>query len=85
MLAILIFIYISNFLKVLKLHTKLGKPIPSTDPVVVGQTKASTTTQSTAKTVTSNTTKAAPVQPAPSAVKKVLATPKITFVGKLLQ
>jgi hypothetical protein len=52
--------------------------------VVVGQTKASTTTQSTAKTVTSNTTKAAPVQPAPSAVKKVLATPKITFVGKLL-
>ncbi|XP_045216764.1 zinc finger RNA-binding protein-like [Mercenaria mercenaria] len=67
--------------KVLKLHTKLGKPIPSTDPVVVGQTKASTTTQSTAKTVTSTTTKAAPVQPSTSAVKKVLATPKITFVG----
>lgn len=72
--------------QVLKLHTKLGKPIPSTDPVVVGQTKANTTAQaSTTKAVVSTTTKAAPVQTSTSAVKKVLATPKITFVGEYNQ
>ncbi|KAK3870153.1 hypothetical protein Pcinc_024583 [Petrolisthes cinctipes] len=45
--------------KVVKLHQKLGKPIPSTDPVVVGgTTKTSTTTAGTAvgaKTTTSGT------------------------------
>lgn len=46
-------------LQVVKLHQKLGKPIPSTDPVVVGgTTKTSTTTAGTtvgAKTTTSGT------------------------------
>ncbi|KAK8403589.1 hypothetical protein O3P69_000562 [Scylla paramamosain] len=48
--------------KVVKLHQKLGKPIPSTDPVVVGgTTKTSTTTAGAtegAKTTTSGTTAA---------------------------
>ncbi|XP_045591846.1 zinc finger RNA-binding protein isoform X2 [Procambarus clarkii] len=49
--------------KVVKLHQKLGKPIPSTDPVVVGgTTKTSTTTAGAtvgAKTTTSGGTAAA--------------------------
>ncbi|MPC42066.1 Zinc finger RNA-binding protein [Portunus trituberculatus] len=48
--------------QVVKLHQKLGKPIPSTDPVVVGgTTKTSTTTAGAtegAKTTTSGTTAA---------------------------
>lgn len=47
-------------LQVVKLHQKLGKPIPSTDPVVVGgTTKTSTTTAGStvgAKTTTSGGT-----------------------------
>lgn len=66
-------------LQVLKLHTKLGKPIPSTDPVVIA---ASTTTNSTTvKAPTTATTAKSPTTPT-TTVKKVLATPKITFVGK---
>lgn len=46
----------------MKLHQKLGKPIPSTDPVVVGgTTKTSTTTAGATegtKTTTSGTTAA---------------------------
>lgn len=111
----------SKHQKVLKLHTRLGKPIPSTDPVVVspGQTAGSTS----AGTVTTTTTAAAksPTSPTPTpgaaatttttstggmssssvvktltkpttaattiagqssqTIKKVMATPKITFVG----
>ena len=66
--------------QVLKLHTKLGKPIPSTDPVVVTTASASTTTKSAAST--SGGGKPAAPTAAPTA-KKVLATPKITFVGEL--
>ena len=48
--------------QVVKLHQKLGKPIPSTDPVVVGgTTKTSTTTAGAtegAKTTSSGTTAA---------------------------
>merc|ERR1712002_124288 len=33
--------------KVVKLHTKLGKPIPSVDPVVVGKTAPASSTAST--------------------------------------
>lgn len=38
-------------LQVVKLHTKLGKPIPSTEPSMVTQTSSSTTA-STSKTTT---------------------------------
>lgn len=73
--------------KVVKLHTKLGKPIPSTDPVLVTTTGTSTVT--IAKTTTSNsssfgsgtkTTTATKTSTAP-VVKKVVSSPKITFVG----
>ncbi|KAH9492954.1 hypothetical protein Btru_023915 [Bulinus truncatus] len=57
--------------KVVKLHTKLGKPIPSTDPVVSASNKASVKPAAT-KTVT---------VPSATASKKVLAAPKINFVG----
>lgn len=63
--------------KVLKLHTKLGKPIPSTDPVVVAASTSSSTT--TAKPAATATTAVKPTTT--TTVKKVLATPKITFVG----
>ena len=70
------------FLQVLKLHTKLGKPIPSSDPVVVGAAKTTSVATSVGKTTTM--AKPTPVAPVTtSAVKKVLATPKITFVGML--
>lgn len=71
--------------KVLKLHTKLGKPIPSTDPVVVGKTgknstgitssPKTTTIGSALKTVTPATT-GAPVTPK----KAITPAPKVNFV-----
>ncbi|XP_025076885.1 LOW QUALITY PROTEIN: zinc finger RNA-binding protein-like [Pomacea canaliculata] len=91
--------------KVVKLHTKLGKPIPSTDPVLVSSSGSSTavppkTTSSVSTThVTSSTTSSAAIAapktvvtktptPVPTSaaagfggVKKVIAAPKITFVG----
>ncbi len=78
--------------KVLKLHTKLGKPIPSIDPVVVTGTTGSTAASSTSKpsavatTVQKPPVKGTVVQPATSTgvTKKVVATPKITFVGEFL-
>lgn len=69
----------------LKLHTKLGKPIPSSDPVVVGATKATTAASTAAKTaVSAKPTVAASTPTTTATVKKVLATPKITFVGKVI-
>ncbi|KAK3579917.1 hypothetical protein CHS0354_012458 [Potamilus streckersoni] len=76
--------------KVLKLHTKLGKPIPSTEPVVV-----TTNTNAIAKSSSSGTTGTTSLSVAPKApaaikpgttfttgLKKVVApAPKITFVG----
>lgn len=65
------------------MHTKLGKPIPSSDPVVVGATKATTVETVAVKTATTAKPPVAPAAPATTAaVKKVLATPKITFVGR---
>lgn len=64
--------------KVLKLHTKLGKPIPSTDPVVIAASAAASATTAKASTVAAAATKVATTT---TTVKKVLATPKITFVG----
>ncbi|KAK3783611.1 hypothetical protein RRG08_020938 [Elysia crispata] len=59
--------------KVVKLHTKLGKPIPSAEPVV------------TPAVVTKPAAKPAPgkavVVQSNTAAKKVLAAPKINFVG----
>ena len=67
--------------KVVKLHTKLGKPIPSVDPVLVTK-GSSATTSSAASTVSSmpqtitNIAKPPTYQPV-----KQPAVPKITFVG----
>ncbi|KAL5005395.1 hypothetical protein ScPMuIL_018851 [Solemya velum] len=73
----------SKHQKVLKLHTKLGKPIPSTDPVVVSTTTTSSSVSKTATNTvqTSTATKPLAKPVTPVAAKKVLATPKITFVG----
>jgi len=62
----------SKHQKVVKLHTKLGKPIPSTEPVVTNATSKSSTKPASGKSV---------VVPSTTASKKVLATPKINFVG----
>lgn len=73
-------------LQVVKLHTKLGKPIPSTEPVVVTSSGSSTTT-TTSKAGTSKTTVTSTVKPVASSIlatKRVLSTPKITFVGKFI-
>ncbi len=67
-------------LQVLKLHTKLGKPIPSTDPVKQAQAAAaSAAAAKTTPAAAASTTAAAKGKPAVT-VKKA-ATPKITFVG----
>lgn len=59
----------SKHQKVVKLHTKLGKPIPSTEPVVAA---AASKPAKTGKAV---------VVPSPTAAKRVMAAPKINFVG----
>ncbi|XP_076465037.1 zinc finger RNA-binding protein-like isoform X2 [Babylonia areolata] len=72
--------------KVVKLHTKLGKPIPSTNPVIMNSSGSSTV--SVTKTTTSTVAAAGGTKVAPKSttatagiVKKVVAAPKITFVG----
>ncbi|KAK2164091.1 hypothetical protein NP493_1432g00005 [Ridgeia piscesae] len=70
--------------KVLKLHTKLGKPIPSTEPMVLTNSSTGTTTTAKASTLSSTTTSKTATKMAPPVVpgtRKVVATPKITFVG----
>ncbi|CAH1254796.1 ZFR [Branchiostoma lanceolatum] len=77
--------------KVLKLHTKLGKPIPSTEPVLVTAGGGTSTTSSTAPAKATTTTTPASTVPKPkaaaataavaAAVPKKVVTPKITFVG----
>ncbi|XP_072167577.1 zinc finger RNA-binding protein-like isoform X2 [Diadema setosum] len=64
--------------KVLKLHTKLGKPIPSAEPVKIGNqaTAASAATGNGKATAAAGKGAAKAAQP----VKKMV-TPKITFVG----
>ena len=68
----------------MKLHTKLGKPIPSTEPTVVASNSSVSTTAGR-PAVAGTKTVAGVVKPASSATvvgpKKVMATPKITFVG----
>ncbi|XP_048415804.1 zinc finger RNA-binding protein-like isoform X1 [Stegostoma tigrinum] len=79
--------------KVVKLHTKLGKPIPSTEPVVVNSTSA--TVNKTVSSVTTTATVPAPIQMPPKSaaaftnntskppalIVKKPVTPKITFIG----
>lgn len=60
--------------KVLKLHQRLGKPIPSTDPVVVPNVTATKAVSTTAAAAKNGST-------ATAATKKVVAATKITFVG----
>ncbi|XP_023235215.1 zinc finger RNA-binding protein-like isoform X1 [Centruroides sculpturatus] len=74
--------------KVVKLHTKLGKPIPSTEPVVVSNatnSPLSTTAPSNSKNAASKAaTGNAGIKTTTTnsvGVKKIVATPKITFVG----
>ena len=68
--------------QVLKLHTKMGKPIPSSDPIKVN-TAATSTAQSAAGKAAASVTSAAGAAAAKAkpVVKKVV-TPKITFVGE---
>lgn len=66
----------AKHVKVVKLHTRLGKPIPSSEPVVVSST--SSTAVVTQGTSTNTNLRAIPM------VTKVVATPRITFVCKLL-
>uniref|UniRef100_A0AAZ3QH21 Zinc finger RNA-binding protein n=1 Tax=Oncorhynchus tshawytscha TaxID=74940 RepID=A0AAZ3QH21_ONCTS len=76
--------------KVVKLHTKLGKPIPSTEPVLVNNAPI-ISTSTAGKTTPIIVTATAPVAPpklvvvnatkAPAPVKKPVA-PKITLLGK---
>uniref|UniRef100_A0A673WAF3 Zinc finger RNA-binding protein n=1 Tax=Salmo trutta TaxID=8032 RepID=A0A673WAF3_SALTR len=76
--------------KVVKLHTKLGKPIPSTEPSVVTQTPTSTTAAPSKTPASSSSTltgigkgptvNSLSAANATTAVKKV-NTPKINFVG----
>ena len=65
--------------KVVKLHTKLGKPIPCVDPVLVtkGSTGTTTSTPAGAQCIT-NIAKAGAGY---GAVSRTPAIPKITFVG----
>uniref|UniRef100_A0AAY4DCZ0 Zinc finger RNA-binding protein n=1 Tax=Denticeps clupeoides TaxID=299321 RepID=A0AAY4DCZ0_9TELE len=83
----------SKHQKVMKLHTKLGKPIPSTEPVVVNSLSV-TTTVTAGKPVTPTVTPApaavadAPIKPAvvnnvihPVLAKKPMP-PKVTITSK---
>uniref|UniRef100_A0A8P4G2G6 Zinc finger RNA-binding protein n=1 Tax=Dicentrarchus labrax TaxID=13489 RepID=A0A8P4G2G6_DICLA len=80
--------------KVVKLHTKLGKPIPSTEPSMVTQTSSSTTaapSKTTTATLSSSSTTSSlcvknPLANSLSAANSAVAgkkinTPKINFVG----
>ncbi|XP_069042193.1 zinc finger RNA-binding protein isoform X3 [Lepisosteus oculatus] len=75
--------------KVVKLHTKLGKPIPSTEPVVVNSAPVATTTTASkpAPPTTTPATPATPPKPTiastgkASPLVKKPAPPKITFVA----
>ena len=75
---------INSLIKVLKLHTMLGKPIPSTDPVVVNTASGSSSTSASSKSSTGASggpkTITKTIATATSIAKKVV-TPKITFVG----
>ncbi|RXN03360.1 zinc finger RNA-binding -like isoform X2 [Labeo rohita] len=77
----------SKHQKVVKLHTKLGKPIPSTEPVLVSSASVAVTTSKTAVTTAPTPTSVAqkspavaPSKPAVSPAKKP-ATAKVAILG----
>lgn len=58
-LTSILYSYLTFLLQVVKLHTKLGKPIPSTEPSMVTQTSSSTTSapsKTTTATLSSSST-----------------------------
>ena len=67
--------------KVVKLHTKLGKPIPSVDPVLVtkGSSAATNTSSSATASIPQNISNIA--KPPTYQGARQPAVPKITFVG----
>ncbi|CAG2055206.1 unnamed protein product [Timema podura] len=69
--------------QVVKLHTKLGKPIPSTDPVVLGVTKTTTAVSPTSTTSTAKVGGAVKTTTlmAGGVKKTITAAPKINFVA----
>ncbi|MBN3280294.1 ZFR protein, partial [Polyodon spathula] len=76
--------------KVVKLHTKLGKPIPSTEPVMVNSAPVATTTTASKPAPSTTSHTVAPPKPTavttsnatkPPATAKKPVTPKITFVA----
>lgn len=89
----------AKHLKTMKLHQRLGKPIPSNDPVVVkpamGGSAAVGASGNAAAGPQGGSSSVTPTVPAPakslsasavptvttSSAKKVVSTPKITFVG----
>nr|CAG4650025.1 EOG090X037N [Sida crystallina] len=69
--------------KVVKLHTKLGKPIPPAEPQLIHGSKATTAATSTTTTTTTSGTSAPAVNPTSSSKtpKMVSGTPKMNFLG----
>uniref|UniRef100_A0A9J8D5E8 Zinc finger RNA-binding protein n=1 Tax=Cyprinus carpio carpio TaxID=630221 RepID=A0A9J8D5E8_CYPCA len=75
----------SKHQKVVKLHTKLGKPIPSTEPVLVSSAPAAVTmtTSKTAATSTPTPTSAAQKTPAATLSKPVTSPAKKPTTAKV--
>ncbi|XP_022105788.1 zinc finger RNA-binding protein-like isoform X2 [Acanthaster planci] len=71
----------SKHQKVLKLHTKMGKPIPSSDPIKVNTAATSTAQSAGNKTAAAATSTAGAAAAKAKPVVKKVVTPKITFVG----
>uniref|UniRef100_H2MS41 Zinc finger RNA-binding protein n=1 Tax=Oryzias latipes TaxID=8090 RepID=H2MS41_ORYLA len=77
--------------KVVKLHTKLGKPIPSTEPSIVTQTSSSVTSASSKTTtavlggsssaLSASASCSSAASLSSSYMKPKICTPKINFVG----
>ncbi|XP_076348229.1 zinc finger RNA-binding protein-like [Tachypleus tridentatus] len=67
------------FFQVIKLHTKLGKPIPSSEPVVVPNPESVAVT--TSGNNAGEEVKMVQEEEKTAASKKVVGTPKINFVG----
>ncbi|XP_037106563.1 zinc finger RNA-binding protein isoform X1 [Syngnathus acus] len=79
----------SKHQKVVKLHTKLGKPIPSTEPVLVNPAAVVTTSTADVASVTSTSTTSAAPKPAvntaaktASAVKKLVPSKTVFTSSK---
>merc|ERR1712098_754901 len=67
--------------KVVKLHTKLGKPIPSVDPVLVTKGSSSTTTSASSSIANMPQSITNIAKPPNYQSVRQTAIPKITFVG----